>query len=71
MRKIVFRDETYEYVIGESNLKVKFPSGKSHTIGLNELTGFDVGRGRWKESGDGEVKPSHVAKFIASILKNA
>lgn len=69
MRSITVRGVTYQFKVGSTYLLVRFPDGRPHRIGLDELTGRDVSRGRWKKTSDGMVRPEHVASFICSELK--
>lgn len=63
-RTLEIRGKIYQYRIGRTFLSVRFPDGKKHLIGLSELKGADVNRGRWKKTSDGMICPSDVRRFI-------
>jgi hypothetical protein len=65
-RKITVDGQTYEYMIGKSNLKVQgFPA-----VDFSTLTGWTWGaieKAQWKRSFS--IKPAEVADFIRSAIK--
>lgn len=72
MRKLELDDETWEYMIGRSNVKIKSPrTGKSHIVDFSTITGrpwSTIERGQHKKTSDGMVGPGDVRLYIENTI---
>lgn len=68
-RRIVVGGEEWHYRVGPGFTRLWDPAGKHRAVPTHEVKGITPDtfeRGQWKQTGDGQVTPADVRRFIES-----